>query len=104
MLRERPAFEMPASTFYVACYDVTSDSERDRVTDVLEGYGFRVQKSVFECRLTRSAKEKLLQQLAQLELRTGFVFLYTIGSSARRKGIGTLPSEVNADDRFSIIV
>ncbi|XHX79484.1 MAG: CRISPR-associated endonuclease Cas2 [Stenomitos frigidus ULC029] len=38
--------------FYLICYDITNDRRRDRVSRLLEGYGLRVQKSVFECVLT----------------------------------------------------
>ena len=38
--------------FYLICYDITNDRRRDRVSRLLEGYGMRVQKSVFECVLT----------------------------------------------------
>ena len=37
--------------FYLICYDVVND-RRNRVSRLLEGYGLRVQKSVFECVLT----------------------------------------------------
>lgn len=33
----------------VVCYDVADDRRRRRLVRVLEGYGVRVQESVFEC-------------------------------------------------------
>lgn len=36
-------------TFYVVCFDITDDSARYRAAKILKGYGYRVQKSVFEC-------------------------------------------------------
>ena len=50
--------------FYLVCYDVTHDRRRDRVARLLEGYGLRVQKSVFECVLTPD-QYQLLQQRFQ---------------------------------------
>lgn len=38
--------------FYLICYDIVHARRRDRVSRLLEGYGLRVQKSVFECMLT----------------------------------------------------
>ncbi len=38
--------------FYLICYDIVHDRRRDRVSRLLEGYGVRIQKSVFECVLT----------------------------------------------------
>ncbi|MCX7839784.1 MAG: CRISPR-associated endonuclease Cas2 [Anaerolineae bacterium] len=37
--------------FYVISYDVPDDRRRQKIADVLEGYGTRVQKSVFEVHL-----------------------------------------------------
>jgi len=34
-------------------YDIPSDKRRKKVSDLLEGYGQRVQYSVFECVLTQ---------------------------------------------------
>lgn len=49
---------------YVVSYDVSSDKLRYKVARILEGYGRRVQYSVFECRLTESQFEELYQKLA----------------------------------------
>ncbi|MFM7325121.1 MAG: CRISPR-associated endonuclease Cas2, partial [Nodosilinea sp.] len=38
--------------FYVVTYDIPSNRRRKQVADVLEGYGRRVQYSVFECVLS----------------------------------------------------
>ena len=35
--------------FYLVCFDIVDDRTRRRVAKLLEGYGVRVQKSVFEC-------------------------------------------------------
>jgi len=35
--------------FYLICFDIVDDNIRNKVAKVLKGYGYRVQKSVFEC-------------------------------------------------------
>jgi len=45
----------------VFCYDVESDRRRRRVSSVLEEWGVRVQKSVFEARLTAAEAEKVMR-------------------------------------------
>jgi CRISPR-associated protein Cas2 len=35
--------------FYLICFDITDDNTRNKVGKTLKGYGYRVQKSVFEC-------------------------------------------------------
>ncbi len=40
-------------------YDIADDKRRDRLATFLEGYGRRVQESVFECFLTLSEMQAL---------------------------------------------
>jgi CRISPR-associated protein Cas2 len=44
---------------YVIAYDISDNRRRNKVAKVLEGYGKRVQLSVFECDMS----EKLLLEL-----------------------------------------
>jgi len=48
-----------ANYHYLICYDVQTQWVRYRVDKVLSGYGERVQKRVFECRLTDSQLVKI---------------------------------------------
>jgi CRISPR-associated protein Cas2 len=63
---------------FAVCYDITDDRERRRVAKLLEAYGFRVQKSVFECHLGHAQKQQLATALERLRLRTGQVRTYRI--------------------------
>jgi CRISPR-associated protein Cas2 len=44
---------------YVVVYDIPCDKRRKKVSDLLEGYGRRVQQSVFECVLTATKFDEL---------------------------------------------
>lgn len=48
---------------YVVAYDSPSDKRRKKVSDLLEGYGRRVQYSVFECVLTSEQYAELRRRL-----------------------------------------
>jgi CRISPR-associated protein Cas2 len=37
--------------FTVVSYDIVEDKRRNRLAKALKGFGYRVQKSVFECQL-----------------------------------------------------
>lgn len=51
---------------YVVAYDIPCDKRRKKISDLLEGYGQRVQYSVFECRLSSDKyKELLMRSLYQ---------------------------------------
>ncbi len=48
---------------YVVAYDIPCDKRRKKVSDLLEGYGKRVQYSVFECLLEQGKYKELCQRL-----------------------------------------
>lgn len=73
---------------YAVVYDITSDNERTRVDHLLQGFGFRIQKSVFECRLDRRAKEELVKGLKEMKIQTGFVKIYRLEYSSKEEVIG----------------
>ncbi|MHC5821254.1 MAG: CRISPR-associated endonuclease Cas2, partial [Nostoc sp.] len=45
--------------FYVIVYDISCDKRRKKVSDLLSGYGQRVQYSVFECILNQNKYNEL---------------------------------------------
>lgn len=49
--------------FAVICYDIFDDRRRRHVSLVLESNGWRVQESVFECRLSEGETIRLLRRL-----------------------------------------
>ena len=65
--------------FVVISYDITDDKRRMRVMKTLEGYGTRVQYSVFEAWLTRrqitDLRDRLMQILRPDEDSVRFYFL-----------------------------
>ncbi|EHC10149.1 CRISPR-associated endonuclease Cas2 [Fischerella thermalis CCMEE 5273] len=48
---------------YVVAYDIPCNKRRKKVSDLLEGYGQRVQYSVFECQLTTDQYNELRKRL-----------------------------------------
>jgi CRISPR-associated endonuclease Cas2 len=67
---------MSAPSLYIATYDISCDRERAKVADVLEGFGVRAQFSVFECRLSRGLKVRLVAALEALDVQSGTIHLY----------------------------
>lgn len=49
--------------FYIIVYDIPDDQKRKKISDLLEGYGQRVQYSVFECVLNQSQYNELKTRL-----------------------------------------
>jgi CRISPR-associated protein Cas2 len=54
---------------YVVAYDIEDDRARARIANVMERFGLRVQKSVFECRLEGKDLDRLIRRLER-ELTT----------------------------------
>lgn len=51
---------------HIVCYDVPDSRRRRRAAIVLEGFGERVQKSVFECELDDAALKSLIRALTRV--------------------------------------
>jgi len=76
---------------YAVVYDITCNRERRHIDRLLKGFGFRVQKSVFECRLNRKARQELVDHLCRMEIKTGFVKIYRLEFSSKREVVGAAP-------------
>lgn len=85
---------------YVVVYDISSNSERTKVDKVLKNYGFRIQKSVFECKLTDSMKKKLIIDLNRLSIKTGFVKIYLLTDIVDAKTIGKAKGTIDDGDVY----
>ena len=48
---------------YLVTYDISCNRRRRKISDLLEGYGKRVQWSVFECQLSAKKYQKLRDRL-----------------------------------------
>lgn len=92
---------MKQAASYAVCYDITDDRERARVDKTLKGYGLRVQKSVFECHLTRGSKAALIAALSRLALKTGSINIYRIYGGAERTVIG---QPAKSDEGFAYVL
>jgi CRISPR-associated protein Cas2 len=51
---------------YVIGYDITDNKRRKKVSDLLEGYGVRVNYSLFEVKITKTNLKKLLLQILKI--------------------------------------
>ncbi|HOV49703.1 MAG TPA: CRISPR-associated endonuclease Cas2 [Anaerolineae bacterium] len=86
---------------YLISYDIPDDKRRLKIAQLLEGYGERVQYSVFEVWVTEKELEQLCEQLrrwvkassreaeaaAAAEPVNGSVRIYTLCSACREKRV-----------------
>ena len=77
-------------------YDIADDRRRTKLATFLEGYGRRVQESVFECFLSLPEMQKLHQRIAhRIKLPEDNVRLYWIPADAvpRTLTLGSSPPQ-----------
>lgn len=72
---------------YVISYDISEDKRRNKVAKLLEGYGRRVQYSVFECHINEKKLKVLYAALMDLtcDMKDGSVYIYTVCGSCEKK-------------------
>lgn len=88
---------------YILVYDISANRERRLLQKLVKRYGFRVQKSVFECKMTRRMREELLSRIEQLDIQTGHIRLYKKASGYKVKLMGKrIPRD--PDNRSAFII
>ncbi len=81
---------------YALCYDVVEDSRRLRVARVLEDYGQRVQKSVFEADLAPDTLKDMTERLKPLvDHKADSIIIYALCASCLK-----MVSVIGVDDRL----
>ena len=87
---------------YLFVYDIEDDRLRGRIAKILEGYGLRVQESVFECVLRPEELDtlegRLLRELRQAQAgdrRTGNIRIYRVCADClgASRGIGSIVNQ-----------
>jgi CRISPR-associated protein Cas2 len=64
---------------YIICYDIPCNRRRERVAKLLDGYGARVQKSIFEADLDSIMAEHMKTELYdELDLLEDKILIYML--------------------------
>lgn len=66
MPSERSYLEAVARQTFLVAYDISDDLRRGQIAKVCEGYGQRVQYSLFQCDLDETRRFELQQRLEEL--------------------------------------
>lgn len=72
---------------YVVSYDIPSDRLRNKIAKTLEGYGTRIQYSVFECSLGEKKYKEMYGKLLALmaDIEDGSIRFYRVCANCERK-------------------
>jgi len=88
--------------FLIVSYDSPSNRRRYKVMKTLEGFGTRVQYSVFECNLKPKQIDDLRKRLRRLIDREDSVRLYFLGAEDIKR-IERLGDERKVEERIFIL-
>lgn len=88
--------------FLVVSYDITSTRRRTKVMKTLEGFGARVQYSVFECRLKPNEVDDLRKRLKKLITSEDSIRFYFLGAEDVKR-IERLGDARTVDERIFIL-
>ena len=88
--------------FLVVSYDISSNRLRYKVMKTVEGFGTRVQYSVFECRLKPREIDELRKRLRKLIGREDSIRLYFLGAEDVKR-IERLGDARTADEKIFIM-
>ena len=92
---------------FVVCYDVADDRRRRRIAACLDGYGDRVQESVFELVVDRVLMENCLAEISTLiDLSEDNIAVYRLCGSCERErsylGVGAVADHVGDETVFIV--
>ncbi|MBF0154082.1 MAG: CRISPR-associated endonuclease Cas2 [Magnetococcales bacterium] len=90
---------------YVVCYDIIGNRRRARLATCLDGYGDRMQDSVFEAFLDQALFDKMVQHIKQHILPDqDSVLIYPLCAkcSGKVKRIGT-PRPVPGEEKVYVV-
>jgi len=71
--------------FIAVCYDIPDNRRRTKMSNILKGYGTRVQRSVFECDISPEHLGKLRQRLEKLLTEGDGLRYYVLCSDCLKK-------------------
>jgi len=72
---------------YVVCFDISDDRKRKIVSEMLEEFGIRVQRSVFEIEINKTSLRKMLPKIKKNIDKFDSVRFYSMHSDTIKKSI-----------------
>lgn len=86
--------EMEQKSMILVIYDISVNKRRNKLVKILEGYGFRVQKSAFEAKLSDRQYHKLLHAIEEFSEEEDNIRVYKINGQGEIHSFGVEPDEI----------
>ncbi len=84
--------------YILVIYDVVNDKKRNKLAKLLKGYGFRIQKSAFEAKISASKYRKLIKELEVFWHTGDCIRVYKLVGDGQVITIGKPRVNVDIDD------
>lgn len=91
---------MEKKILVVVVYDIVEDKRRKNLVKFLEGFGFRVQKSVFEARIRIKIYNKLKKDIHKFAQGEDKIKIYCIKGESEVISIG---EDIKIDDDILVL-
>ena len=96
---------MKTSGIHLLIYDIGEDKVRAKVAKIAAGFGVRVQKSAFECRLTRGLRTRLWGALSVLSLaEDDRIALYPLAASPANRRGSAVEDEPMSESHHAVVL
>lgn len=86
--------EMEQKSLVLVIYDIIDNKRRTRLVKILEGFGFRVQKSAFEARLSERQYQKLLSSIEKFAIKDDNIRTYKTNGQGEIRSYGIKQEEI----------
>lgn len=94
---------MEGEILYVVCYDIQKDSARERVSTLLGEHLVRVQKSVFEGRMTERQCARLMRKAALLIGEDDSLRAYGVSATGLKRSLAYGPQPLPEPQDFYLL-
>lgn len=67
----------------IVIYDIISNKRRTKLSKLLSGFGYRIQKSAFECVLTREKCDLLMKKIDKFAKPEDLIRIYRLNQNVK---------------------
>ena len=90
--------------YWLVCYDIRDEKRLRRVARLLEGFGLRVQKSVFECWLTDALLKELKAEAAKLvDADVDDIRYFSLCAHCRQRSLARGETECRVNQKYYVV-
>lgn len=84
-------------TFYLIIYDISENKKRKKISDLIDGYGVRVQYSSFEVWLNEKQLQNLMKKMQKLSGEQDSIRIYKLSQKPNVVEKDNLSEELQYD-------